>query len=70
MTSLKFTKYSTCITVQIWAAKCVTKEGILNTFISTLKAILFCRFKVVLGKNIRQQTCCLYVLSYSSQLPF
>ena len=29
----------------------------------------FHRFEVVLGKNIRQQTCCLHVLSYSSPLP-
>ena len=27
------------------------------------------RFEVVVGKNIREQTCCLYVLFYSSPLP-
>ena len=48
------------------------KEGIINFeyFYFGIKSYsLFHRFEVVVGKNLRQQTCCLYVLSDSLPHP-
>ena len=68
---LEFKKYSTWLTVQIWAAKC--ESGRYNKFWILLsphqKLFFFCRFEVVGDKNIRHETCCLYVSSYSLPLP-
>ena len=64
-------KYSTWLTVQIWAVN-VIKEGIINFkyFSFEIKSYsLFHQFEVVVIKKIRQQTCCSYLLSYSSPLP-
>ena len=46
------------------------KEGIINFeyfYLNIESYLFFRRFEVVVGKNIRQQTCCLYVLSYNSR---
>ena len=53
MTSEKFMKYSMWLTEQIWAAKCDERRN--NKFGKLL--IFFCQCEVVVGKNIRQQTC-------------
>ena len=70
MTSQKFTKYLRWLTKS--GLLYVIKEGIIIfkyfNFDSESYS-LFRQFKVVKGKKIRQQTCCLHVLPYSSPLP-
>ena len=40
-----------------------------NIFLKFFRKTLRSNLEVVIGKNIRQQTCCLYVLSDSSPFP-
>ena len=62
MISYKFSKNLTWLKGQIWAAKCDYGRNFESYS-------FFRRCEVVVGKNIRHQTCCLYVLCYSLPLP-